>query len=428
MVGPADQVITDTSGPRIIESTLDLNSGLLSFTFDEYATRATVNTSTISVTNVDTGVVLIQLDDQTVLNSTMDGRNINVIIPQEDLNIINSAGSENIGLSISAGLIEDILTNSFDSAVVIPTLIEDQTPPSLTQWSIDMNSGFLQLTFSEAIRTDNFTANLLTLQNAPTATRFFQLTSGNFSSINNVFSIQLSQADLNSVKELGSVGLSESTSYLTLVAGAIADLRGNIISGIPDGEAVGVQTIIRDVVPPELNSFGFEFTNNGSAPVALTLYFSEPVNASSIDLSGLVLMNSSDGSGSSYTLTTSTVPAIFSSRIPIVLSNNDLAGITTVPGLGVSESETFLTASSSAVRDVSGVFIVATPTAISVTPPLIDLDPPRLLSFTFSLGNGNLTFVFSQDVTASTFDGTQLTIQNAQSSPSGFYTFVGGSA
>lgn len=207
------------------------------------------------------------------------------------------------------------------------------------------------------------------------------------------------------------------------------DLSGNVIAAIPDGSARQVTSITFDTIAPVLNSFAFEFTNSGSAPVALTLFFSEPVNATSINFAELVLQNTADGSDDSYSLTTSMVPSVFSSVVSIVLSNDDLAGLAAVPGLGANESSTYLSVSPSALADVSGVPVeeILSTSALPVTPPLIDLDPPRLLSWTLSLENGNITFVFSQAVVASTFDGTRFTIQNDQNSPTASYTFRGGS-
>ena len=419
---PADVVILDTSGPRIVSGAFDLNTGALSFLFDEFAVRDSLNISAVSVVDSQTGELILQLDSATtMLITTSDGRSMEFTVPFADLNIINSAGTSEIALSIASGFIEDILQNSFSQTVFTPVITEDQTPPTLNEWTIDMNSGLLELTFSEAVRADDFNISLLTLGNAPTPTVTFQPATGNFSILGSVLSVQLSQQDLDSVKELGTIGLSPSTTYLRLEAASLADLRGNAILAVP---STPVQTIVPDTVPPELSSFSFEFTNNGRAPAALVLYFSEPVNASSIDLPRLVLQNAT---GSSYTLTTSTVPAVFSSVVAIGLSNGDLEGIATIPGIGTDEASTLLSVSMGALTDVSGVSIEMTP-ALAVTPPLIDLDPPRLLSFTFNLDNGNLTFVFSQEVLASTFDGTALTMQSTEISLAMSYTFVGGDA
>ena len=56
----------------------------------------------------------------------------------------------------------------------------------------------------------------------------------------------------------------------------------------------------------------------------------------------------------------------------------------------------------------------------------IDLLPPRLIGFTFSLDDDNITLTIDQEVFANTFNGTKLTIQNHRTAPNASYTYQGG--
>ena len=83
------------------------------------------------------------------------------------LTAINSQTAlSTISLNISEGLIDDILANPSPavSNIMPTTLIPDEVPPNFENFSFDVNSGVLQLTFSEAVRADNFTSNRVTLQ------------------------------------------------------------------------------------------------------------------------------------------------------------------------------------------------------------------------------------------------------------------------
>ena len=91
------------------------------------------------------------------------------------------------------------------------------------------------------------------------------------------------------------------------------------------------------------------------APAALILNFTEVVNASSIIYSGLTLLSSSGGTGTSYNLISSFPATPYSKDVIIILSNEDLQGLTDAYPIGAFTNSTFLSLKSSAVQDVSGV-------------------------------------------------------------------------
>ena len=63
-----------------------------------------------------------------------------------------------------------------------------------------------------------------------------------------------------------------------------------------------------------------------------------------------------------------------------------------------------------ALQDVSGV-MVNNVTALMISEiTIIYLLPPRLIGFTFSFDDGNITLTFDQEVFANTFDGTKRTL------------------
>ncbi|KAL5489578.1 hypothetical protein EMCRGX_G018688 [Ephydatia muelleri] len=418
------QVVLDTIGPLPVNASLDLTLGLLSITYNE-AINAIVNVSTLSILHPVSGSLIIQLDSSTV--PSFNGRIATFTISSSSVNTISSSviGLQNVTLSIASGLLTDILGQLSPSGVVpYASLSLDNTPPVLQQYTMDMNTGLIQLTFSKSINANNLSLNQITLQNlAQNPTASIQLTSGNLSVQANTLSIQLTQSQLKLIKELGSVGYSTGSTFLSIQAGSLTDLLGNAISSAPPLQAT---SIVPNSVAPVITQFAFAFTNNGSAPAALTLTFTEPINASSIILSGLVLQNTSTGIGASYILKTSRIPSIFASTVPIVLTNEDLNGISSVAGLGVSASSTYLNVIAGAVSDGFGVSVA--PTNLAVTLPLIDLLPPTLLSFTLDLTQRVIVFSFDQPVQGSTFNSSMLTIQSAASNtltPFASYTFSG---
>ena len=94
--------------------------------------------------------------------------------------------------------------------------------------------------------------------------------------------------------------------------------------------------------------------------------FSETVNVSSFNFSGLTLVNgfSTDGNGavSSYTLTGGTLQSGFNNRIVVLaLSRHDLDAIIAVGDLATSSSTTYLAATSGTILDMVHNQLVSVP-------------------------------------------------------------------
>ena len=422
----AIDVINDTVGPQIVSYSLNLNTGLLSFTFDEFVNVSTLNTSVITILNPANGNILTQLGQLTTASE--NGNVVSITISESDINAINSEPDlETVSITTSLGLVEDILSNpSSPQTNLRPSLlVSDETPPQLEDFSLDMNNGELVLNFTETITSSVFSLNQVTLSNSSTASSY-TLTNGSFSISGRTLTITLSPADIDNIKLTGSIGLSESLTYLNLTDGAFTDLKGNAITGISNKQAT---TLYRDVVPPRLLSFSLSYANGNKAPIILTLTFSEPVNSSSILFSEMPLQNSSNDTSGSYALTSSTVTTRYTFQVSITVSNDDLVGIQGVNNLAINEESTFISLTSSAISDVfgNGVELIPTDNARQVTPPLpSDISPPSLISFYLNVETENLTLIFDQPVDLSTFDATHITIQSSVSSSAISYTFKGG--
>ena len=415
-----DEVIDDVFGPVVVTSSFDLNSGILVLEMDEYVNITTLNLSTISIKNADTNITLATLAGSTTTSTS--GRTINISVSSEDLNTINGDKTlRRISLDIADGLVEDILGNQFQATndILIDMLVTDQQPPTLQSFSIDLNSGNLVLTFSEPVTADNFTLSAVTLHGAmgDVATGHTVL-NGTFEVVGNTISVNVSEDDLNSIKALESVGVNETTSYITLMGGVVSDIGGNTIT---ESSTVRASAVTKDIVPPRLLSFAFEYTRPGKGPVALVLRFDETVDVSSIDLNQLVFYEFANETGLSFTFSTSTLPETNDKIVSILLSNVDLNRLENFYPIGQVVSGTFLSLNSTSLSDTSGNPV--DPILEQVTRPLVDLSPPALLNFTLNMQSGVLTFTFSQPVNVSTFNITRFSLQDHPTSPTDSYTF-----
>ena len=59
------------------------------------------------------------------------------------------------------------------------------------------------------------------------------LQNGNVSIVGNVLTVML-EGYINNIKELGSVGINESSTFITISNGSITDVKGNVFTGIID--------------------------------------------------------------------------------------------------------------------------------------------------------------------------------------------------
>ena len=418
---PVDEVIEDTVGPVIAMSTFDLNTGLLILVFDEHANiTSTLNLSALTISNSDNGAALANLSDATT-NTTVDGRNLFIFLSAEDLDAINRDQTlQSIAIGVSTGLVADFLGNeSPSSTVLVDSIIADKQPPALESFSIDMNTGDLVLLFSETVLTDNFTLSAITLHgSAADVADGHTLLNGSFAVQGSTITVTLSEDDLNAVKVLASVGLNETTSYLSLASGYVRDLRGNIRLDVATAMA---SVVVRDTVSPTLLSFAFIYTRGDKAPVALVLDFSETIDVSSLRFDQTVFHQFSDGTGQQFTLSSSTLPQQNSQTVYIVLSNEDLDRLEDAAPVAQDRTATFLTVTGSSVSDTSNNPVVNV--TLLVTPPLVSLTPPSLTNFTVNIVEGTVSFVFSEPVNASTFDITKFTLQDSATATINRYTF-----
>ena len=421
MTRPVDEVIPDTVGPVIAMSTFDLNTGLLTIVFDEYANiTSTLDLSALNIQNSDSGAILANLSDATT-NTTMDGRNLFVFLSPEDLDAINSDQTlQRIALGVSPGLVDDFLGNSSPSStVLVDSIITDNQPPLLESFSVDMNTGEVVLSFSETVLTDNFTLSAITLHgSAMDAADGYTLQSGLFDVQGSTIALTLSEDDLNAVKVLESVGLNETTSFLTLASGYVRDLRGNVLLDIATAMA---STVVRDTVSPALLSFAFSYTRGDKAPIALVLVFNETIDISSLQFDQTLFHQFSNGSGQQFTLSSSSLPQQNAQIVNIIVSNEDLAQLEDAAPVAQEESATFLTVTGSSVSDTSGNPVMGV--TLPVTPPLVHLTPPSLTNFTVNIVDGTLSFTFSEPVNASSFDITKFTLQDSATATINRYMF-----
>lgn len=307
----------------------------------------------------------------------------------------------------------------------------DIDPPVLSSWDLDMTSGTITLFFNEEMDT-GLTPDLttITLQNAAIGTTSTILTGGTFTWIDtDTIEITLNQSDFFDIQE--NIGLATSilNSYLRIAASSnFQDISGNELTAIVDGSAIQVINYVADTIAPNLARFDVNM-NTG----VVRLYFDEPISTSSIADTTRFYFQDAAVSSTFYQFTGGGMRTRVSSTvIDITLSQSDLNGIKLNTGIATSLSNTWgAIYSGNGVLDNAGNEVNEIPdgSALQATVFVADITSPILGHWDFDTDLGLIALSFSEPVSTTTLDVTQITLQDAQiaTSPSTTYTLTGGS-
>ena len=242
----------DSTNPSLICGLLDLDSSVLSLTFDEPVDstslkldQLTIQSTPETLTNISQFETLI--NGEFPLYSTSNSTNglvIDIFIGMTNLfsiqrSIYLATDSSNSFLSFNS-FIHDMNINFIDP--LLPhnatklSFIADTTEPILQNFSLDMNSGYLNMTFDEVVVGGTLNPSLVVIssefmfENSTSAVRLSQN-----SDIPQIFdryiSIMLSKEALDLIKLDSTLATITSNTYLTLEDNCVEDAGtpGNLI-------------------------------------------------------------------------------------------------------------------------------------------------------------------------------------------------------
>jgi len=101
-----------------------------------------------------------------------------------------------------------------------------------------------------------------------------------------IITIQLGTADLNEIKRLTELAISQNTTYLSVSSDGIADLSGNALDPVPPDNAQKADAFFEDLIRPSLVEFDLDMDNG-----VLILTFNETVDASSLQPMGITILS-----------------------------------------------------------------------------------------------------------------------------------------
>ena len=421
----------DMTRPSLLSWDLDLNTGSLSFIFDE-----TVNSSSFNAF----GFTLIYTTASFTLNtSSTSGPNsavLEVDLSLFDLNGIKATNNlatspSNSYLTTMTNAVYDMNRNGLNPitlsfALQVSTYTPDITNPVLFDWAIDLNTDRLLFTFSETVDISTLDPSQITLLASPASDNAYTLTGYTAVVMTNAghtfqFTLQLSEVDANSIKARQGLAISLDSSYLSITSTAILDTSGNPVEAIPRQSPISASEFIVDRSSPVLLSFSLDL-NEGS----LRLTFDETVNSASFNPSGFTFVNRVSSFDAAYTLTDSVTSSSLTSVFQVILSSSDLNALNTSDNIATSFSNTFLTATMNGIRDVFGnpLTAIASTSALQVTSYNNDTIQPMLVNWEINLNLGSLQLTFTEPVDTNSFNASGFTIVNSEFSSNVAYTLT----
>ena len=384
-----DMFVDDTTPPRLSSFDLDMDMGILTLNFDDIVDTSSLDTTKLTfLPNTNTSSpAAYQLTAGTSVST--NGYEVVIMLSTLDFNSIksNTAIASNVNntyISITPELIRDVSESRHGVISVeqqVANFIPDNSLPSLVAFTLDVNTGVLTMSFTEAVEQSSFNVSEIKLQSDTILTDSLDLTGGNISTsqANRIFIITLTATDLNSLKEKLNLATNINNTYISFTDRLAKDFNGLPIVEIDPEDAVRAADHAIDLTAPTLSAFTFD-ADTGT----LVITFSETVSGSTLLVNRFILQSDPlSFTGVSYQLQAGSHSTAESRVVSIIVSSQDLNKIKELEMLATSQANTYLRNNMGAVEDTTGVTIAALAdgSAIQASNYTQDDTPPELTDF-----------------------------------------------
>ena len=435
-----DSLSPDTTPPQFVRfPEFDLDSGHFTLLFSEPVDGSSTDFTQVQFASSSSSSSTVTLTEG---YTSPDHIEIDFHLSRSDLNAIKlcldlCTHRDNCWVRLPSFFVSDAAMNPFihpgyltgsEATFHQPDVfIPDITAPELVSVSLDLDQGVLTLFFTEVVVEATFSPNDVTLHPSPSSS----LTLSQYSIYSRSPSgaelvVQLTSSDLNMLKSSSPLSF-PSTLSLSL-SSSLQDVEGNRFSNTSSDNAFLVNSITPDTTSPTITAFNLFNMENGS----LSIEFDEPINVLSLNVTQLSLLNTpSDNAIIIYTLTGGEVSRVDGHllRVNVLLSRSDRVQLKLLPSSALGEGRTYLTITSTAVRDTSANLNEGLSPDHAI--PLIvggyiaDTSPASLTGFSLDLNSSILVLTFDDVIAASSINSTALTIQSTQHpSPPSHITFT----
>eukprot|EP00042_Codosiga_hollandica_P059493 m.918095 g.918095 ORF g.918095 m.918095 type:complete len:4523 (+) comp60173_c0_seq1:4307-17875(+) len=423
----AQSVVLDQTAPTFTSFDLNMNTGTLTLRFVE-----TVKVSTLAVQHIQlqsasavvAGTLTFSLHSGVSSSASASGTTIAVTLGASDLNAIKAlpglaTGSSNTFLSLGTQTIQDMHSNNLvavaaSAGVQVTTFVQDSSAPTLSAFSVSLNTNSVLLTFSETVNASSFAPTTLIAQSSaslPTAS--VQLTSTQFVAVDSLtIRLALSDFDLNALKVSAGLFKSRATTFVAF-ANLVSDFASNVAISRATSDALQAQSFEVDSVRPELVSFSFDWVHERA-----DLTFTEAVAISSCDPSAVTFSNgcAAPSDSCSFSLTGGACSLLASHVVRLGLHNSDVNQIKSRVGLCRSQSTCLISFRSTFVADLTQNAIRAIDFASALQAAAFQADnlPVTLREFSLNMNDGTVLLSFSETIPPASFSALRLLLQDAQ--------------
>jgi hypothetical protein len=422
----------DVTRPSLVQFALDMNASQITLSFDETMNAASYNASGLTLQSSSSAGAA---DAHAFTGGTVIGGQNGVVLTMSitltDLLTITSKGigltpstawlvMERTTLTDMAGRDVNARGNSIN-AINATTLIPDTIAPTLSNFTLSMNTGLLTLTFTETIDRASLRVGSIVLQDdAAGLGSFVSLSAARGSSVQSVTEsvvrVVLGDLDLNGVKVATTLCTDTTDCFVSAHSDLATDTFANpvtIVSGLI------VSVFEPDATAPTLDNFNFDLSQESPA-LTMAFTFSEAVDATSLDVTQLSL---ADSLGSvAHSFIGEFLGAIISvtdinTVVTVSLSNVDANQIKALDSIGASRSTTTLLVGAGFISDMNQIPVTVVPFADVFQPVVFVTDSlaPTLATFTVDMTSGILVLTFSETVNASSVQTNHFSLQDSTS-------------
>ena len=426
-------VLNDTTSPDVMLASLDFSSRVLVLHFSEPVNSRSFNGSKISIVNqLQSPSISYNLSSSLVSQPEGHTDILSITMTTEFVTMIESQPfigdtRDNTLLSLQDGFIQDFANNPYSSVngvdvILLDEFTIDQIMPQLTTASMDLDNGYLQLTFDEPVRLDTFNTYEIyfysNICNGIASSSKYSLQSGSVHSqgMTNVVLIQVSH-DLDEILTL--IPSRQSRTCLQLTELTVMDYANR-----PLRPVLFDVMLIPDLASPLVVTF---YKNSN---ISLIMVFTETVDVQSFNATSLLFVFTNRSSGLMYNASDPDgTPQSQNSNIVLITLSEEFLDIevtndTTVYDMyNADDTSIHLLVSNGLVSDLSDNSLVGNGDLINECGNRCMLMGPLLTGFDLDMNNGMLTLSFSHAVTLQWINGN-ITTTNKKSNPDAVYTFM----
>jgi len=384
---------------------LDLNTNVLTLTFDETVSGLTLDETEIILQEfqgIMEGDQYYQLAGSP--HDTFESTILRVYLSFEDRNEIKqlrdlATRRRDTWIIFSENLVNDTsgnqivpISNGSEIFNRVGVFTPDVTQPELWNFTLNLTSEILSLYFSETVDVTTLNLSQIVFQNDSVQQRYHRLTGGDILTGDSAFvDIRLSTEDLNDIKRFRDLVTSSNNTFLSISSDFIRDMNSNLIVEISSANALEVTQFFEDIVPPQLAAYDLDLTSE-----VLYLFFTETVDPTTLTIEDITLQQNASVDVNStletYSLTGGNISMQFDPLVMIQLTDFDLNNIKRLFYLATSAEDTYVSFPPSLVTDMNNNSIVAVSplSAQAVRMYTADLIPPVLTGFSLDLDTEQL--------------------------------------